>query len=114
MDNVDISFGDDIHIGQAPGVSVDTQNNYDVSGDTLVGPQGPPGPQGPMGPQGPQGPQGSPGERGPQGEQGEQGEPGEDGTDGVTPNITIASVTSLASDSDAYVTNSGGLPQMSS
>ena len=64
MDNIDISFGDDIHVGPAPGVSVDTQNNYDVSGDTLVGPQGPPGPQGPMGPQGPQGPQGEKGVKG--------------------------------------------------
>ena len=112
MDNIDISFGDDILISHEPGVSIDDNNNYDVSSDTLVGPQGPPGPQGPVGPQGPQGPQGSPGERGPAGPQGEQGEPGEDGEDGVSPTITIGSVTSLASDASAYVTDSGIAPNV--
>lgn len=112
MDNIDISFGDDILISHEPGVSIDDNNNYDVSSDTLVGPPGPPGERGPVGPPGPAGPQGSPGERGPAGPQGERGLPGQDGVDGVSPTITIGSVTSLAPDASAYVTDSGVAPDV--
>lgn len=45
MDNIDISFGDDILISQEPGVNVDEQNNVDVVSDTIgiPGEKGEPG-----------------------------------------------------------------------
>ena len=149
MDNIDISFGDDILISHEPGVSIDDNNNYDVSSDTLVGPQGPPGEPG-----------FSPTARVNETDNGAivtitdkdgttsafiqdgkdgtsptatvtqtasgatvsitdkngttsanilNGEPGEDG---VSPTISIGSVTSLASDASAYVTDSGVAPDV--
>ena len=107
MNNIDISIGDDILIGHDNGITVDEQNNYEVSSDTIVGPQGPPGPQGPVGPQGPQGPQGMPGETGPAGPQGPQGLSGNDGADGENATIEIGSVTSLNYGDTPTVTNVG-------
>ena len=107
MDNIDISFGDDVLIGHGRGVTIDDYNDNIISSETMVGPQGPPGPPGPVGPQGPQGPQGSPGETGPAGPQGPQGEPGQDGTDGQNATITIGQTTTLAPGSQATVVNVG-------
>lgn len=75
-----------------------------------TGPQGPIGPQGPQGEAGPQGPQGDIGPTGPQGEsgpQGPQGPKGETGATGQSANISIGSVTTLPSGSNASVVNSG-------
>lgn len=107
MDNIDISFGDDVLIGNGNGVTIDDHNDNVISSETLVGPQGPPGPPGPMGPQGPQGPQGTPGETGPAGPQGPQGEAGQDGDDGENATITIGQTSTLAPGSQATVTNVG-------
>ena len=45
MDNIDISFGDDVLISQEPGINVDEQNNVDVVSDTIgiPGEKGEPG-----------------------------------------------------------------------
>ena len=107
MDNIDISFGDDVLIGHGNGVTIDDYNDNVISSETLVGPQGPPGPPGPIGPQGPQGPQGTPGETGPAGPQGPQGEPGQDGVDGENATITIGQTSTLAPGSQATVVNVG-------
>ena len=107
MDNIDISFGDDVLIGHGNGVTIDDYNDNVISSETLVGPQGPPGPPGPIGPQGPQGPQGTPGETGPAGPQGPQGEPGQDGDDGENATITIGQTSTLAPGSQATVVNVG-------
>lgn len=107
MDNIDISFGDDVLLGHGNGVTIDDYNDNVISSETVVGPPGPPGPQGPIGPQGPQGPQGTPGETGPAGPQGTQGEPGEDGVDGQNATITIGQTSTLAPGSQATVVNVG-------
>lgn len=107
MDNIDISFGDDVLLGHGKGVTIDDYNDNVISSESVVGPQGPPGPQGPVGPQGPQGPQGSPGETGPAGPQGPQGEPGQDGVDGQNATITIGQTSTLAPGSQATVSNVG-------
>lgn len=107
MDNIDISFGDDVLLGHGNGVTIDDYNDNVISSETVVGPPGPPGPQGPIGPQGPQGPQGTPGETGPAGPQGPQGEPGQDGVDGQNATITIGQTTTLAPGSQASVINVG-------
>lgn len=46
MNNIDISFGDDVLIGHGNGVTIDDYNDNVISSETLVGPQGPPGPAG--------------------------------------------------------------------
>lgn len=107
MDNIDISFGDDVLLGHGNGVTIDDYNDNVISSETVVGPPGPPGPPGPVGPMGPSGSQGSPGERGPAGERGPQGLPGQDGTDGQNATITIGQTTTLAPGSQATVTNVG-------
>lgn len=107
MDNIDISFGDDVLLSHGNGVTIDDYNDNVISSETVVGPPGPPGPQGPIGPQGPQGPQGTPGETGPAGPQGPQGLPGQDGTDGQNATITIGQTSTLAPGSQATVTNVG-------
>lgn len=107
MDNIDISFGDDVLLSHGKGVTIDDYNDNVISSETVVGPPGPPGPQGPIGPQGPQGPQGTPGETGPQGSQGPQGEPGQDGADGQNATITIGQTSTLAPGSQATVSNVG-------
>lgn len=43
MDNIDISIGDDIQIGQEPGVIIDENNNYETSSESIIGPPGPQG-----------------------------------------------------------------------
>lgn len=72
-----------------------------------TGPQGPAGPQGPQGETGPQGPQGDVGPQGPQGEIGPQGPQGETGATGQSANISVGTVTTLPSGSNATVVNSG-------
>lgn len=72
--------------------------------------QGATGPQGPKGEIGPQGPKGNPGEPGPQGKQGIPGTNGTNGKDGVNgenATIKIGTVTTLDSNENATVTNSG-------
>ena len=107
MDNIDISFGDDVLLGHGKGVTIDDYNDNVISSETVIGPPGPPGPQGPIGPQGPQGPQGTPGETGPAGPQGPQGEPGQDGVNGQNATITIGQTSTLAPGSQATVSNVG-------
>lgn len=107
MDNIDISFGDDVLLSHGNGVTIDDYNDNVISSETVVGPPGPPGPPGPVGPMGPAGSQGSPGERGPAGPQGPQGLPGQDGTDGQNATITIGQTTTLAPGSQATVSNVG-------
>ena len=107
MDNIDISFGDDVLLGHGNGVTIDDYNDNVISSETVVGPPGPPGPPGPVGPMGPAGSQGSPGERGPAGPQGPQGLPGQDGVDGQNATITIGQTTTLAPGSQASVVNVG-------
>lgn len=107
MDNIDISFGDDVLLGHGNGVTIDDYNDNVISSETVVGPQGPPGPPGPVGPMGPAGSQGSQGERGPAGPQGPQGLPGQDGVDGQNATITIGQTTTLAPGSQASVVNVG-------
>jgi hypothetical protein len=46
MDNIDISFGDDVLLGHGNGVTIDDYNDNVISSETVVGPQGPPGPAG--------------------------------------------------------------------
>ena len=46
MDNIDISFGDDVLLGHGKGVTIDDYNDNVISSETVVGPQGPPGPAG--------------------------------------------------------------------
>ena len=107
MDNIDISFGDDVLLGHGNGVTIGDYNDNVISSETVVGPPGPPGPPGPVGPMGPSGSQGSPGERGPAGERGPQGLPGQDGVDGQNATITIGQTSTLAPGSQATVTNVG-------
>lgn len=107
MDNIDISFGDDVLLGHGNGVTINDYNDNVISSETVVGPPGPPGPPGPVGPVGPSGSQGLPGERGPAGPQGPQGLPGQDGADGQNAAITIGQTSTLAPGSQATVSNVG-------
>lgn len=86
-------------------------------GDT--GEQGLQGIQGPQGEQGEAGATGATGATGPEGPTGPQGETGAtgatgatgpQGADGVTPNIQVGTVTTLSSDSEAYVTRTEDSP----
>ena len=70
------------------------------------------GDTGERGPQGEQGIQGLPGEKGEKGERGEQGIQGVQGTDGQTPNITIGTVTTLNSGSNATAEITGATPNL--
>ena len=101
-----------------PGTEADasitgTAPNYVLN---LTIPQGEIGPQGPIGETGPQGETGAQGEVGPQGPAGEpgpagpQGEPGPAGEDGLTPTLTIGTVTTGATGTDAEATITGTAP----
>lgn len=46
MDNIDISFGDDVLLSHGKGVTIDDYNDNVISSESVVGPQGPPGPAG--------------------------------------------------------------------
>ena len=46
MDNIDISFGDDVLLGHGKGVTIDDYNDNVISSESVVGPAGPPGPAG--------------------------------------------------------------------
>ena len=46
MDNIAISFGDDVLLGHGNGVTIDDYNDNVISSETVVGPPGPPGPAG--------------------------------------------------------------------
>ena len=124
MQNINIKLNPDDLLDISSQVPIKTgivQQVTNVS-DVLTGPQGPQGPQGETGPQGPIGPQGPQGETGPQGPQGDigptgpqgesgpqgpQGPKGETGATGQSANISIGSVTTLPSGSNASVVNSG-------
>ena len=92
------------------------KGNKGDKGDTgEQGPQGLKGDKGDTGergPQGEQGIQGLPGEKGEKGERGEQGIQGVQGTDGQTPNITIGTVTTLNSGSNATAEITGATPNL--
>lgn len=46
MDNIDISFGDDVLLSHGKGVTIDDYNDNVISSESVVGPAGPPGPAG--------------------------------------------------------------------
>ena len=124
MQNINIKLNPDDLLDISSQVPIKTGTTQQVTNvsDVLTGPQGPQGPQGETGPQGPIGPQGPQGETGPQGPQGEtgpqgpqgetgpegpQGIQGETGATGQSANISIGTVTTLTSGSNATVVNSG-------
>ena len=105
MDNISISLGDDILIGQDNGITLDEQTNLQSVDSVMTGPPGPPGPPGPQGPAGPQGIQGiagAKGDKGDKGDQGIQGIPGDNAT------IQIGNVRTLNPGDNATVTNTSG------
>ena len=124
MQNINIKLNPDDLLDISSQVPIKTGGSQQVTNvsDVLTGPAGPQGPRGDTGPQGPAGPQGPRGETGPRGPQGEigpqgpqgetgatgaQGPQGETGATGQSANISIGTVTTLPSGSNATVVNSG-------
>lgn len=124
MQNININLNPDDLLDISSQVPIKTGTAQQVTNvsDVLTGPRGPRGPKGETGPQGPAGPQGPQGETGPQGPQGDtgpqgpqgetgpegpQGPQGETGATGQSANISIGTVTTLSSGSNATVVNSG-------
>ena len=124
MQNINIKLNPDdlLDISSQVPIKTGTAQHVTNVSDVLTGPVGPAGPRGETGPQGPAGPAGPAGETGPvgpagpQGIQGEagpvgpagpQGPQGETGATGQSANISIGTVTTLPSGSNATVVNSG-------
>ena len=103
MQNINIKLNPDDLLDISSQVPIKTESSQQVTNvsDVLTGPVGPAGPQGETGPVGPAGPQGEPGPVGPAGPQGETGATGQ------SANISIGTVTTLPSGSNATVVNSG-------
>lgn len=80
----------------------------------IQGPEGPQGPKGSTGLQGEVGPKGDTGDTGPEGPKGDKGDKGDEGPASTVPgpanNLTVGTVTTGSSDSNAEVTVTGSSP----